>query len=105
MSRTYCVGYCYQATTGEGSTDWERLLRTVGCSAVVKALCYKPKGYKADELNVFFNLPNPSGRSRPWGSLSLKRNEHQKQKNNVTESKVLPVRTAENLTVICEPVV
>jgi hypothetical protein len=33
-------------------------------SVVVKALCYKPGG-------EFLNLPSPSGRSRPWGLLSL----------------------------------
>jgi hypothetical protein len=39
---------------------------------VVKALCYKPEiaGLRPDEVNVF-NLPNPSGRTRPWGLLSL----------------------------------
>jgi hypothetical protein len=39
---------------------------------VVKALCYKPEGRGFDTRWVdFLNLPNPSGRIRPWGLLSL----------------------------------
>jgi hypothetical protein len=38
-------------------------------------------GSKPDEVNDFFNLPNPSGRTRHWGLLSTDRNEYQKQKN------------------------
>jgi hypothetical protein len=33
------------------------------------------------------------------------RNEYQKQKNNVSGSKVRPVRRADSLTAICEPIV
>jgi hypothetical protein len=41
-------------------------------SVVVKALCYKPEGRGFDiRWGEFFNLPNPSGRTRPWGLLSL----------------------------------
>jgi hypothetical protein len=37
---------------------------------VVKALCYKlGSGSRPDKVN-FFNLPNPSGQTRPWGSLN-----------------------------------
>jgi hypothetical protein len=40
---------------------------------VVKALCYKPEGRGFDtRWGEFLNLPNPSGRTRPWGLLSLK---------------------------------
>jgi hypothetical protein len=38
------------------------------CSIAVKALCYKPEGCEFDSR---LNLPNPSGRTRPWGLLSL----------------------------------
>jgi hypothetical protein len=41
---------------------------------VVEALRYKPEGRisSSDEVNEFFvNLPNPSGRTRPWGLLSI----------------------------------
>jgi hypothetical protein len=39
---------------------------------VVKALCYKPEGRGLDtRLGEFLNLPNPSGRTRPRGLLSL----------------------------------
>jgi hypothetical protein len=44
-------------------------------SVVVKALCYKPEGHKFEtrwgERFFYFNLPNPSCRTRPWGLLSL----------------------------------
>jgi hypothetical protein len=41
-------------------------------SIVVKALCYKPEGREFDSrLGEFLNLPNPSGRTRSWGLLSL----------------------------------
>jgi hypothetical protein len=37
----------------------------------VKALCYKPEGRGFDtRWGEFLNLPNPSGRTRPWGLLS-----------------------------------
>jgi hypothetical protein len=41
-------------------------------SVVVKALCYKPEGRGFDtRWGDFLNLSNPSGRTRPWGLLSL----------------------------------
>jgi hypothetical protein len=41
-------------------------------SVVVKALCYKLEGCGFDtQWGEFLNLPNPSGRTRPWGLLSL----------------------------------
>jgi hypothetical protein len=44
-------------------------------SAVVTALCYKPEGHgfetRRGDFFFFFNLPNPSGSTRSWGSLSL----------------------------------
>jgi hypothetical protein len=42
-------------------------------SVVVKALCYKPEGRGFEtRLGVWFcQLPNPSGRTGPWGLLSL----------------------------------
>jgi hypothetical protein len=56
-------------------------------SVVVKALCYKPEGHGFETWWsewIFFNLPHPSGRNRPWSLLSLYRNEYQKQKNYVS---------------------
>jgi hypothetical protein len=50
------------------------LIYTLGArvSVVVKALCYKPEGRGFDtQWGEFLNLPNPSGRTRPWGLLSL----------------------------------
>jgi hypothetical protein len=44
------------------------------CTLVVEALGYKPEGRgfgtRLGEW-IFFNLPNPSSRIRPWGLLSL----------------------------------
>jgi hypothetical protein len=41
-------------------------------SVVVKALCYKPEGRGFDtRWGEFSNLPNHSGRTKPWGLLSL----------------------------------
>jgi hypothetical protein len=41
-------------------------------SVVVKALSYKPEDRGFDTLwGDFLNLQNPSGRTRPWGLLSL----------------------------------
>jgi hypothetical protein len=41
-------------------------------SVVVKALSYKPEGRGFDSrLGKFLNLPNLSGRTRPWDLLSL----------------------------------
>jgi hypothetical protein len=39
---------------------------------MVKTLCYKPEGRGFDtRWGEFLNVPNPSGRTRPWGLLSL----------------------------------
>jgi hypothetical protein len=41
-------------------------------TVVVNALCYKPEGRGFDtRWGEFLNLPNPSGRTTPWGLLSL----------------------------------
>jgi hypothetical protein len=41
-------------------------------SVVVKALLYKLEARGFDtRWDSFFNLPNPSRRTRPWGLLSL----------------------------------
>jgi hypothetical protein len=41
-------------------------------NVVVKALFYKPEGRGFDSrCGEFLNLPNSSGRTRPWGLLSL----------------------------------
>jgi hypothetical protein len=42
------------------------------CSLVVKALRYKPEGRGfVTRWGIFLNSPNPSGRARLWGLLSL----------------------------------
>jgi hypothetical protein len=40
---------------------------------MVDALCYKPesRGFETRRAEFFFNLPNSSSRTRPWGLLSL----------------------------------
>jgi hypothetical protein len=49
-----------------------KLLDGACSSLVVKAVCYKLEGCGFNtRRGEFLNLSNPSGRSRPWGSLSL----------------------------------
>jgi hypothetical protein len=51
-----------------------QLLKGARGNVVVKALYYKPEGRGFETRwgeGIFFNLRNPSGRTRPWGSLSL----------------------------------
>jgi hypothetical protein len=91
-------------------------------SVVVKALCYKPEGRGFDfRWSEFLNLPNSSGRTRPWGLLSLgivrSRTqtmeffflaETSSRSIKITMflgSKVRLVRKADNLTAIYEPIV
>jgi hypothetical protein len=41
-------------------------------SVVVKALCHKPEGHGFNtRCGDFFNLPNSSSLTRPWGLLNL----------------------------------
>jgi hypothetical protein len=43
-------------------------------SVVLKALCYKSDGRGFETRRgecIFLNLPNPSGRTRPWGLFGL----------------------------------
>jgi hypothetical protein len=54
----------------------------------------------------FFNLPNPSSRTKSLGLLSASHsNDYQEQKNMFVGSRTRPVRKADNLTAICEPIV
>jgi hypothetical protein len=47
------------------SAEWQAVV------LLVDALCYRNvAGSSPDEI-AFFNLPNPCGRSMPWGRLSL----------------------------------
>jgi hypothetical protein len=57
-------------------------------------------------MNEFFqfNLILPAGLG-PGVYLASNRNAYQKQANNVSGSKAVPVRRADNLTMICEPIV
>jgi hypothetical protein len=67
-------------------------------SLVVKALGYKPEGRGFEiRWGESLNLPNPSGRTRPWRSL------WQMSTGNI--KKMFLVRGADNLTAIYEPIV
>jgi hypothetical protein len=75
---------------------------------VVKALCYKPEGRGFETRGgEFLNLPNPSGRSRPWGLFSLLTEMSTRHRKIIIfpGTKVRPVRRADNLATICEPIV
>jgi hypothetical protein len=52
---------------------WPRWIKSIpSCRLVVKALGYKPEGRGFEtRWGESLNLPNPSGRTRPWGLLSL----------------------------------
>jgi hypothetical protein len=53
----------------------------------------------------FFNVPNPSGRTRPWGSLSSVTDMSNRSMQIIfLRSKARPVRRADKLAAICEPI-
>jgi hypothetical protein len=78
------------------------------CSLVVKALCWKPEGRGFEtrwgdwNFSVYLILPAALG---PGVYPASNRNEYQKQKNNIWESRARPVRRADDLTAIYEPIV
>jgi hypothetical protein len=54
-----------------------------GTRGSIVALCLKLEGRRFDtQWGEFLNLPNPSGRTRPWGLPVSNRNEYDKHKNN-----------------------
>jgi hypothetical protein len=65
------------------SCCWSRQLSHSCVRVSHQALCYKSEGRGLESRWgewISFNLPNPSGRTRPWGLLSSKTKEYQKQK-------------------------
>jgi hypothetical protein len=75
------------------------LCRIWGC-LVDKELCYKPGGRGFET-----RLSNPSGRTRPWGLLSLwQKWVPEAEKVIFLGSRARPVHKADNLTTICEPI-
>jgi hypothetical protein len=71
-----------------------------------RGISRKVAGSRPDEMIFFFSLPNPSGFTRSWGSLSLL-TEMRTRSRKITflGSRARPVRRADNLTAICEPIV
>jgi hypothetical protein len=61
-------------------------LKSTNCTVLAGHVVTSRKvaGSRPDEV-TFLNVPNPSGRTRPWGYSASNRNEYQKQKNNVSE--------------------
>jgi hypothetical protein len=57
----------------------------------------KVEGSRPDDVIFFFNLPNTSNRTRPWGSLSFLQKLVPETEIMFLESKVLPVRRADNV--------
>jgi hypothetical protein len=76
-------------------------------SLVVKALGCKPEGRRFEtRWGEMFNLPNPSGRTRPWGfSQPLTEMSTRRREIMVLGSKVRPVRGANNLSTTYESIV
>jgi hypothetical protein len=76
-------------------------------SVLVKALCYNPEGrgfeiHENEFFSIYLILPAAQG---PEVHLTSNRNGYQKQKKMFLGSKVRPVRRANNLTAICEPII
>jgi hypothetical protein len=74
---------------------------------VLKMLGYNPEGRGFEtRWGEILNLPNPSGRSRPWGLLSLwQKWVLERLKQMFLGSRARLVCGAENLTAIYEPIV
>jgi hypothetical protein len=71
----------------------------------MREICYKPEGREFDYRRghcIFFNLPNPSSRIMAlWSTQPLT----EMSTRNFPGGKGRPARTADSLTVICEPIV
>jgi hypothetical protein len=89
------------------------VLYLVSCSNITqnvqKALCYKPEvgGFETrlGEL-IVLNLPNPPGRTKPFGSIQLLTDMNTSSRKIIfLGSRARPVLMAENLTAVCEPIV
>jgi hypothetical protein len=68
------------------------------------AISRKVAGSRIGGVN-FFNLRNPSGRTRPWGFTQPLTNKSKKKRKMFVGSRAWPVRGTYNLTAIREPVV
>jgi hypothetical protein len=86
MKRTVSSIYIYKAERGR---------------VVVKALSYYPEGHG---FETRWDEGIPAGLA-PGVYSASNRNEYQKQRNNVSGSRARPMRRADNLTAICEPIV
>jgi hypothetical protein len=77
-------------------------------SVVLKVLCYMPEGCGFETrwgeliLSIYLILQAAMG---PESYSACNRNEYQKQKVIFLGSKELPVRRADKLTAICQPIV
>jgi hypothetical protein len=60
----------------------------------------KNAGSSPNEVDFFFNLLNPSGRT-----LALESTLTEMSSRNLPGCKVRPARRADNLTAICEPII
>jgi hypothetical protein len=59
-------------------------------------------GSNPDEVDFFFNLPNPSSRNMALGSTQPLT---ELSTRNIPGGKGRPARKADNLTAMCEPIV
>jgi hypothetical protein len=76
-------------------------------SLMVKALGCKPGGPGFEtRWGEILNLPNPSCRTRPWGLFNLwQKWVPETLKKSFLGTKMRPVRGADNVTAIYEPIV
>jgi hypothetical protein len=89
---------------------FNRRLNGARGNVVVKALRCKPEGCEFETQwgkLIFFNLPNPSGRTRPWGWFTqpLAEMSTRSRKIMFLGSRARPVRRTDNLSTTCEPIV
>jgi hypothetical protein len=75
-------------------------------SVGIKALFYKSEGRGLETRGGEYNLPDLSNRIRPWGLLSLLTEMSTKSiKIMFLGTRVWPVRSADNLTALCKPII
>jgi hypothetical protein len=74
----------------------------------VKVLYHNLEGRGFDSRGIkmnFFNLPNPSGRPRPWVTRPLREMSMRSRKITFLGSRARPERRTDNLPAICGPIV
>jgi hypothetical protein len=90
--------------TGESSSRSFEILPWAATALCCKVACSRPDevNYYLFIFSIYVILPPALG---PRIYSASNRNEYRKQKNNDSGSRKRPVRGADNITTICEPIV